>query len=64
VIMEVPEEKTSKRARGKFMRRGGISVGIAGTLEIPKVLIGGGGAEESEERVGWETAIEGRQLRR
>jgi hypothetical protein len=50
VIRVVPEEKTTRRARGKFVRRGGGCVGIAGTLEDPKVLIRGVGVEEGKER--------------
>jgi hypothetical protein len=50
VIRVVPEEKIARRARGKFVRRDGGCVGIAGTLEDPKVLIRGVGAEEGEER--------------
>jgi hypothetical protein len=48
VIRGVPEEKTARRARGKFVRCGGGGVGIAGIPEDPKVLIGGGGFEEGE----------------
>ena len=46
VIRRVPEEKTARRARGKFVRLGGICVGIAGTPKDLKVLIGGSGAKE------------------
>jgi hypothetical protein len=49
VIRGVPEEKTTRRSRGKFVRSDGRGVGIAGTLEDPKVLIGGGGTKEGEE---------------
>jgi hypothetical protein len=52
VIRGVPEEKIARIARGKFVRHDGIGVGIAGTLEDPKVLIGGGGAKEGEEQSG------------
>ena len=49
VIRGVSKEKTARRARCKFVRHDGRGVGIAGTPEDSKVLMGGGGAKEGEE---------------
>jgi hypothetical protein len=46
------------------MGSGGGSVGIAGTAEHAKVVVGGGCAIQGEVGVGWLTAFEGRRLRR
>jgi hypothetical protein len=45
-------ENTMRRSCGKFVWSSGGGVGIAGTPKDPKVLIGGGGAEEGKERSG------------
>jgi hypothetical protein len=62
VIRGVPEEKTTRRARGKFVRSGGGGVGIAGTPEDLKVLIGVGGAEEGEEQSGMGNRLGGKTI--
>jgi hypothetical protein len=64
VIRGVPEEKTTRGSRGKFVWSDGGGVGIASAPEDPKVLIGGGGAKVGKNGVGWATALEGRWFRR
>jgi hypothetical protein len=58
VTRGAPEEKTTRALGCKFVRSGGRCVRIASTPEDPKVFIGGGGAEEAKNRVGWGTALE------
>jgi hypothetical protein len=45
------------------MGSGGESVGIAGTSEHVKVVVGGGCAIQCKMGSGWLTAFEGRQFR-
>jgi hypothetical protein len=59
VIKGVPEEKT---ARSNFVRSGSGDDRIAGTIEDPKVLIGGGGAEEGEVRSGMGNRLGGKAV--
>lgn len=63
MIRGVPDEKMSGSGR-KFVGSDSRDVGIEGTLEDAKMLIGGGGIEEGKKRVGWLIAWEGRQLMR
>lgn len=62
MIMGVTKEKIMIRSRGKFVRSGGRGVGIIGTPKDPKVIIGGGGAEEGEEWGGMGNRLGGKAI--
>ena len=47
VIRGVPEEDTLSRTGSQLMRSGGCGVRITRTPEDPKVIVTGGGTEES-----------------
>jgi hypothetical protein len=46
------------------VRSGGGGIGIAGTPEDPKVLIGGVASKRENNGVGWDAALEGKWLRK
>jgi hypothetical protein len=61
VIRGEPKEKTSGSGC-MFVGSGGRGVGVASAPEDAKVLIGGGGAEEGEERSGMADRLGGKTV--
>jgi hypothetical protein len=63
VVRRVPKEEAASGAGRQLIRSSNGSVGIAGTAEHAKVVVGGGCAVQGQVGMGWFTAFDGRRLR-